>query len=210
MDPIATLPNAVLRSGSPVADALLARGVTMFRDACQWVKDLPYGRNSRIDDVMVLFDEGHGTCVTKHGVIARLAGELQLDVHKSLGFYRLTDQIVTGVSDILRPYSLDFVPASHCFLEHGPFRVDLTQGNRTGKNRDVDDFDFVVRVGPESSRDELQQYYSRHFLRYAAMEPRLARLGETVVRELLQKCHRHAACRCSGAADLVTAAGVIP
>ena len=200
MDSIATLPNAALRSGNAVADACIARGLSTFRDACQWVKDLPYASNSGIENALILFEEGCGTCFTKHGAIARLAAELQLDVHKNLGFYRLTEEIVTGVAEILRPFALDFVPATHCFLEHRAFRVDLTEGNRTGKNKDLDDFDFVVRVGPESSRDEIERCYSTYFPRYCSIEPRLAALGPTAVRELVQKCHRQAACRCSEAA----------
>ena len=210
MDPIATLPNAHIRPGQPVSDAFLAREVTTYRHACQWVKDLPYGSNSRIDAPLIVFVEGRGTCFTKHGTIARLAGELALDVHKNLGFYRLTEDIVTGVGAILQPYGLDFVPTIHCFLEHGPFRVDLTEGNHTGKNKDITDFDFVVRVEPDFSREELQRHYTDHFNKYTSIEPRLAALGQSAIRDLVQKCHQQAACRCSGTAELSLVAVVSP
>ena len=93
MDPIAALPNTQIRPGQPMSDAFLAREVTTYLHACHWVKDLPYGSNSRIDAPLIVFIEGRGTCFTKHGAIARLAGELALDVHKNLGFYRLTEDI---------------------------------------------------------------------------------------------------------------------
>jgi hypothetical protein len=205
MDSISMLPNVALHAGG-MSDAFLARGITTFWGACHWVKALPYGSNSRVDEATVLFEDGRGTCVTKHGAIAKLAAELGLDVHKNLAFYRLTEDIVTGVGDILRPYGLDFAPTVHCFLEHGSCRVDLTEGNRTGKNKDLEQFDFVVRVEPESSRAELQRQYSAHFAKYAAIEPRLAALGEATVRELVRKCHRQAACRRAASADLSRAA----
>ena len=102
------------------------------RLACQWVKDLPYGSNSSLDTALILFEEGRGTCFTKHGVIARLADELGLEVHKNLGFYRLTEDIITGASAILQPSGLEFVPSIHCFLEHGhlPRRSDRGQPHR--------------------------------------------------------------------------------
>jgi len=43
----------------------------------------------------------------------------------------------------------------HCFLEYGGYRVDLTEGNRNGKNRPIDDFLFTDRVEATiSAKDE--------------------------------------------------------
>jgi hypothetical protein len=199
MHPIAVLPNPDLLLGSTVADLFLARGVATFRDACQWVKDLPYGSNSRFGDSLVLFEEGRGTCFSKHGVIARLAGEMHVKVHKNLGFYRLDDEIITGVNQVLRPYGLDFIPTMHCFLEHGSFHVDLTEGNCNGKNKTIESYDFVVRVRPEPSRDEVERLYATCFDRYSSIEPRLASLGLGTVTEVLKRCHQLASARCSSA-----------
>lgn len=196
MDSIDTLPNADLRAGSPLSDAFLARSLTTLADACRWVKDLPYGSNSRLDHPMLIFEEGRGTCFTKHGAIVRLAGELGVDIHKNIGFYRLTEDIITGVDAVLRPHGLAFVPTIHCFLEHGPYRVDLTEGNQTGKNKDVVDFDFVVRVEADSSREELERHYAAHFPAYVALQPRLGELDRDTVREITMTCHRLASCRC--------------
>ena len=195
MDSIASLPNDPLRSGSPIADAFLARGLETFRHACEWVRALPYGANSNPENPMILFEEGRGTCLTKHGTTATLAAELGLDVHKNLAFYRMNEDIVHGVADLLRPHGLDFVPATHCVLEHRTCRVDLTAGNRTGKNKDLVDFDFVVRVAPHPSRDQMQRYYATYFTKYCAIDPRLAALGLPAVHELLTRCHQQAACR---------------
>jgi hypothetical protein len=125
VDSIARLPDGAIHPGGVVGDAFLRRGIATFRQACQWVKDLPYGHNSRTQEpadgssstanAMVLFDDNRGTCFTKHGVIARLASELGLPVYKNLGFYRLNDEIVTGVDEVLAPYGLTFVPQIHCF-----------------------------------------------------------------------------------------------
>jgi len=47
----------------------------------------------------------------------------------------------------------------HCFLEYGDYRVDLTQGNRNGKNRPIDDFLYTDRVEATiSAKDEYMIY----------------------------------------------------
>src|SRR5262245_18822952 len=150
MAPIGVLPECAIHPGSGVRDAFLQRGAATFHAACQLVKDLPYGSNSNWEQPLALLEDNRGTCFTKHGVIARLARELGLSVHKNLGFYRLCDEIVTGVSQFIEPHSVSFVPQIHCFLEFGPYHVDLTEGNAHGKNKTIDTYDFIVRVEPRS------------------------------------------------------------
>jgi hypothetical protein len=200
MDPIEHLPNVDIRPGTPVADRFLRRGIGTFREACAWMRAVPYGANSRADDPMIVFEDGRGTCATKHGPIVSLGRELGLDIHECQGFYRLTDNIITGAAAVLRPHDLGFVPSIHCFIEYRTRYFDLTQGNRTGKNRDLDTFDLVVRVDREASRADQQHHYAQAFAYYASSEPRLAALGMTGVRELLIQCHALASCQCSAPA----------
>ena len=187
-DAIATLPEAAIAPGSLIGDAFLQEGVRTFHGACRWVHGLAYGRNAAGGDCAAVFSERQGTCVTKHGLIAKLAAELGLDVHKAVGFYRLDDAIVTGVGAILRPYDLPFVPQMHCFLESGDARVDLTEGNTTGKNGTIDVYDFIVRVPPEPAREELQRLYAEYLPRYASIEPRLGALPASTLDDLLRAC----------------------
>jgi hypothetical protein len=200
MDSSEQLPDVDIRPGTPVADVFLRKGIGKFRAACAWMSAVHYGSNSRADDPMILFEDGRGTCATKHGPIVVLGRELGLDIHKCHGFYRLTDDIITGVAAVLRPHGLAFVPSMHCFIEYGTRHFDLTQGNRTGKNRDLDTFDLVVYVDPEASRADQQRYYAQAFAYYASREPRLAELGMTAVRELVIECHALASCPCNAQA----------
>src|SRR5262245_39771342 len=95
LEAIDALPDAGISPGSAIREAFLLRGLTTFRQACGWVKRLPYGPNPAGDHSLALFDDGCGTCATKHGAIAELAAELGLKVYKTIGFYRLNDEIVT-------------------------------------------------------------------------------------------------------------------
>jgi hypothetical protein len=104
---------------------------------------------------MILFKENKGTCTTKHAVIATLAGELKLPIEKNVGVYAMTEDIVTGTNEILTKYNLPYVPMIHCFLVCGEYRVDLSEGNKNGKNLPIDDFLFTQQVEPNiSARDE--------------------------------------------------------
>jgi hypothetical protein len=195
MDPIERLPDAGITAGSPVCDAFLAQGISRFRDACRWVKERPYGPNAHLG-AMSLFSDGQGTCFSKHGVIAHLARETGLDVHKNIGFYRLNDEIVTGVHAILEPYGLTFVPQMHCFLEYDGAHVDLTEGNAHGKNKTIDTFDFVVRVTPDQPLDALRRLFAEYQDRYRALEPRLAAVPPATIAALLTECGRLQLSRC--------------
>lgn len=201
LGPIDRLPDRDLHpyAGLPAVDIFLGLGISSFHGACRYVHAMPYGCNASIDDVMVLFADGYGTCFTKHGVIAKLAREVGLPVYKVLGFYRLTDAIITGVGERLRPHGLPFIPQIHCFLEFDSLvpgetgqgetvRVDLTEGNAHGKNTTIDSYDFVVRLTTEPSRDQLAAIYAEHLARYIAIEPRLASLTMPLASSILQSC----------------------
>ena len=197
MHPISVLPDVVLQASDPITAQFLQRGITTFHDACQWVKDLPYGSNASPEDSMILFEEGHGTCTTKHGAIARLAQAHDLPIHKNLGFYQLNDSIVTGVNAILAPHGLEFIPEIHCFLVYQNYRIDLTEGNCNGKNKTIEDYDYVVQVQPDLTRSQHHDYYRDYLQRYCSRYPQLALLDEAKVFELLEECDRQLKYQCS-------------
>lgn len=152
-------PDNSISEAGPVSKEFLGQGIRSFQDACRYVCDLPYGYNSDRDDLMILFKEKMGTCTTKHAVIASLAAELGLPITRGVGVYPMIEAIVTGTDKILAEYGLPYVPMIHCFLEYGHYRVDLTEGNRNGKNRPIDDFLYTERVEATiSAKDEYMIY----------------------------------------------------
>jgi hypothetical protein len=202
MHPIETLPDAVLQAHGPIAEKFLQQGLKTFHEACRWTKNLPYAANSNNEDSLILFEEGYGSCTTKHGAIARLAQEHSLPVHKNLGFYRLNDEIVTGVNALLQPYALDFIPQIHCFLVYEDCRVDLTEGNCNGKNKTIEDYDFVIQVAPDLSHAQHHAYYLEFLQRYGAFSPQLATLSDTTVMDLLATCDLQLKYQCSILVDM--------
>jgi hypothetical protein len=153
------LPEAPINASGPICRQFLNLRISTFIEACRFVHELPYGYNSNRDDLMILFKEKFGSCTTKHAVIATLAAELELPIHKEIGIYAMSEEIVTGTSSILYTYGLPYVPMLHCFLVHKDNRIDLTEGNRNGKNRPIEAFLHTERVIPNiSAKDEYLLY----------------------------------------------------
>lgn len=161
--PTEALPDAVIQPKGLVSKAFLGRGVTTFRQAAYYVGRLPYGHNRSSNEAMILFKDGLGTCLTNHGVVARLAEESMLSVYRCEGFYPLTDQIVTGVDAILAAYGLHYILRTHCFLTNEKGYVDLITGNCTGKNGLTKTYLKIFQVKPEQSRSETDETYRSYF-----------------------------------------------
>jgi hypothetical protein len=159
MDPFSVFPDKPVVAQGVVSERFNQLGIDTFHGACRFVRELPYGYNSDRDDLMILFAEKMGSCTTKHAVIATLALELGLPVHKHVGIYAMTEAIVTGSDRILDTYRLPYLPMIHCFLVCGGNRVDLTEGNANGKNRSIEAFLFEQQVTPTiPARDEYRIY----------------------------------------------------
>jgi hypothetical protein len=159
MDKINAFPEKTISGDGAVSERFLDLGITRFREACRYVRRLPYGYNSDRDELMILFKEGFGSCTTKHAVIATLARELGLPIGKAIGIYAMTEALVTGTGAILARYSLPYVPMVHCFLVGDGVRVDLTEGNRNGKNRPIEDFLHTEEVSADiSAKEEYLRY----------------------------------------------------
>jgi len=142
-----------------ISNTFLQMGFRSYHEACAYALHLPYGYNADRDDLMSLFEEGKGSCTTKHAVIAALASELGLPVGKHIGIYTMTEVLVTGTASIIHKYALPYLPMVHCFLSDGTHRVDLTQGNANGKNGPIDDFLYTAPVEANiSAKDEYLLY----------------------------------------------------
>ena len=159
MDTYECFPDSVITQNGPVSEEFNRLKVVSIHTACRWVHALPYGYNSDRDDLMILFKEKMGTCTTKHAVIGTLAQELGLPIHKHVGIYAMSEEIVTGTDELRARFELPYIPMLHCFLVYDTFRVDLTEGNRNGKNRPFAEFLYTERVDPNiSGKDEYLLY----------------------------------------------------
>jgi hypothetical protein len=126
MNRIEQLPNGILHDNGLISKSLLSKGITNFHDTCKYIQNLPYGRTSNKTDWMLVITERRGTCSTKHALIARLAEELDLDVHLMLGIYPMKEANTPGVGKILHKTKFSFIPEAHCYLKYNDIRIDIT------------------------------------------------------------------------------------
>ncbi len=189
-------PNANIASEGIFSDQFLKIGIESFHDACQWVNDLPYDYNSNMVDSMLIFTEKKGVCLTKHRAIARLAEELNLPIYKNIGFFRLNNEIYSDIDILLSKYGLEYIPQFHCFLKYNDRYVDLTEGNCTGKNKIIDEFDFIVPVSAEISMDEMIILYMQYIEKYYDFEPRFKTVGMDKILTALSECTTEMRARC--------------
>ncbi|MBE0557554.1 MAG: hypothetical protein IH628_10010 [Proteobacteria bacterium] len=159
MENCTVFPDKQITDAGPVSKTFLDLGIENLQKACRYVHELPYGYNSNSDDLMTLFKEKMGTCTTKHAVIATLTQELALPIRKNVGIYAMTEDLVTGTDKLLAEFGLPYIPMLHCFLAYETFRVDLTEGNRNGKNHSIEKFLHVEQVEPNiSTKNEYLLY----------------------------------------------------
>ncbi len=159
MDSYTVFPNSPIQKKGIISEKFINLRIKNFWEACVYVHDIRYGYNSTTEDILILFKDGYGSCTTKHAVIATLAEELNIPVHKMIGIYAMNEDIVTGTNLILRKYHLPYLPMIHCFLIYDSYRVDLTEGNNNGKKHSIQDFLFTEKVIPNfSEKDEYLLY----------------------------------------------------
>lgn len=154
MDSLDNLPDVEIIDSGELSRKFLELGIKSFKEACLYVHNMDYGYNSDKDDKMILFKENMGSCTTKHGVIAGLAEELSIPLNKKVGVYKLTEEITDGTEEIMKKYSVPFIPMVHCFLVYESYRFDLTEGNNNGKKTSIEDFIHDEKVIPFISRKD--------------------------------------------------------
>lgn len=159
MDSYEKLPDKEITPSGKISKKFLELNITSFKDACYYIHNLDYGYNSNYDDEMILFKEKKGTCTSKHAIIAGLARELNIPLYKHVCVYKFTEEITTGVNEILKKYDIPYVPMTHCFLVYKQNRFDITEGNNNGKKKNIDEYIISERVDPFiSGKDEYLLY----------------------------------------------------
>jgi hypothetical protein len=154
MDSYDNLPNTEIIPVGDLSKKFLDLGINSFKDACDYVHKIDYGYNTNYEDKMIFFKEKKGSCTSKHAVIAGLAEELGIPVHKYVCVYKFTEEITTGAQEILDKYDIPYIPMVHCFLVYNDYRFDLTEGNNNGKKKPIDEYIHAEIVNPFISRKD--------------------------------------------------------
>lgn len=114
----------------PLSALYLEQGVETFKDATHWTHQLSYGRNSDRSDYLLIFEEGKGTCSTKHAALAALAEECGLPIQLKMVICELNRDLDHRVAPLLELLGVEFLPEGHCYLNTPEGERDYTFPNQ--------------------------------------------------------------------------------
>jgi hypothetical protein len=162
------LDPVVLKPSGDISHAFIGVGVADFRAAARFVSRLPYGRNTIVDDPLVVIREKRGTCSTKHALLRRLAAEQSVDVALVLGIYEMHGRNTPGVVPILKKYGLAALPEAHCYLRFREHRVDVTREINAHPPEAIAEFLYEEDITPEQVGDYKKRLHCQFLRRWIA------------------------------------------
>jgi len=119
--------NFELTSNEPYSIAFRERGVHSFKEACDFIAKLPYGRNVNREDFGLVLSEEKGTCSSKHALLASLALENgHPEVELIAGIFLMSGETHARLADFFRDKSYPNIPECHCYLRFKGERFDFT------------------------------------------------------------------------------------
>jgi hypothetical protein len=97
-----------------------------FQETINFVKQIPYGRNSNRYDFSLIISENKGTCSSKHAYLKDFAIKNNIpNVQLIIGIYKMNEQN-TKIGTILSDNNLEYIPEAHCYLKIEGKTVDVT------------------------------------------------------------------------------------
>ena len=140
---------------SAQCEEVRARGFNYFDQLAEHVRLLPYGRTASNEDPCAALREGHGTCSSKHQLLAAVAQDCgRSEIQLTVGIYEMSEANTPGVGTVLSAACITSIPEAHCYLTVGGKRLDFT-GLASGKSSPFESL-FVEQVAPVSGLAKLK------------------------------------------------------
>ncbi len=153
-------------TNQPIGTLFLKAGISDFQSACQFIKELPYQRNSdKENQFCVLLDNG-GTCSTKHALLKRLADENNHHQLKlMMGIFMMNAKNTPKLKSVLEKYQLKEIPEAHNYLKLNDIILDYTKRNSSAKDF-VDDLVEEIEILPNQITDYKVEYHQNYLKNY--------------------------------------------
>ena len=119
-----------------------------FQQAIDFVKNLPYARNSKRDNYELVLSEKRGTCSTKHALLAKLSEEQNFQFDLYLCIFEMSTENTPKIKKILQQNNLFFIPEAHCYLysKINDQIIDITFPENTSNNLNIL---YKEKINPE-------------------------------------------------------------
>lgn len=123
--------NFQLASSEMYSTAFRELGIFDFQSACDYIMQLPYGRNTHRDDFLLVLQEGKGTCSSKHALLAFLADENgQDDIELMLGLFQMSAETHPELEHYFAELPFPYLPEAHCYLRYKGQLYDYTSSKQ--------------------------------------------------------------------------------
>jgi hypothetical protein len=120
------LPDFQLEKG-PNSERFIEKGIFTFKEACNYIQKLPYGRTSDRTNNSLILAEGKGTCSSKHGLLASLTEENnQLEIELIAGIFMMSPATHPQLTNYFKDKNFTYIPEMHCFFRYKGKRFDFT------------------------------------------------------------------------------------
>ncbi len=167
------LPDFQLEEGQ-FSQQFRERGITMFSAACDFIENLPYGRISDRDKLELVLTENRGTCSSKHGILARLCEENNLEeIELIAGIFLMSPETHVELTDFFKDKPYNNLPEMHCFFRLSTHdRYDFTSKN----NRLALIEPKLIReqrIEPHQTGDWKEKIHQDYLRRWVARKPEL-------------------------------------
>lgn len=127
-----SLPQFELQGSGKFTVCFREYGITDFHAACEWVKNLPYGRNSNREDLSLIFSEKQGTCSSKHAVLAAVAEENgQAEIELIAGIFLMSPETHPVLTSFFEGKPYTAIPECHAYLRYQGNRYDFTDNTNS-------------------------------------------------------------------------------
>ena len=115
-----------LQSKDDYTQLLLGNGITSWNAALDFIRKIPYGRNTNRADFSLVIKENKGTCSSKHAFLKEVASRNMIPtIDLIIGIYKMTE-INSKIGSILTKNKIDYIPEAHCYLRNNHQTIDVT------------------------------------------------------------------------------------
>jgi hypothetical protein len=120
----------ILKSRHKLTLELKKNGINTWNELTDFVRHLPYGRNSYRTDLSLIIKEQKGTCSSKHALLKKIANLNAIpEVKLILGIYKMNATNTPKIGDVLKKNNLEYLPEAHCYLKINDEQIDFTSSN---------------------------------------------------------------------------------
>ena len=163
----------ISNTSKSISNQFLQLDLFDFFAAAEYVKNLPYKRNSQKDNPLCVFQDSGGTCSTKHALLKRLADENSFEELKlMLGIFKMNGSNTRKITPILEKYSLKEIPEAHNYLKIENQIFDFTRKN--SKPQDfINDLIEEIEIQPEQIIDFKIKYHKNFLKKYLKENPQI-------------------------------------